>query len=342
MPRMNDLIRDGSGDSPVRGKPEESASVSFKTLAALKQEDQSGEKTKPATIDWYRLAEEELGRVRAAVKLEQAFPVENVLPVATGIVGSLEESDQLLAKSISGYTGAPIIMNMVNVSVMATKIGMGLNYKQDELIRLALAGLLHDVGMIMLPESLLAKTEKLTPQDRELMKQHPEFGFQILKRLGSSYEWLAQVALQEHERWNGQGYPKGLKENQIHEYARIIGIVDIFDALMNARSYRKKFLPHEAVRELLTTERTAFPSQVIKALVQQFSVFPLGTSVLLNTGETGVVVKLNPRFPLRPVVRVSLTSDRSGEMEEKEVDLSTTSLVNIVEVVTTEESADAR
>jgi HD-GYP domain-containing protein (c-di-GMP phosphodiesterase class II) len=334
---MNDIIRDQSGDSPARGKPEEPAAVSFRTLAALKQNEQPG-----SALDWYKLAEEELGRVKAAVKLEQAFPVDNLLRIATGIVGSLAESDQLLAKSISGYTGEPIIMNMVNVSVMATKIAMGLNYRRDELIRLALAGLLHDVGMILLPEPLLAKSEKLTPEDREIMRQHPQFGHRILMKLGSSYEWLAQVALQEHERWNGQGYPKGLKENQIHEYARIIGIVDIFDALMNARPYRRKLLPHEAVRELLTTERTAFPSQVIKALVQQFSVFPLGTSVLLNTGETGVVIKLNPRFPLRPVVRVSMASDRTGAMEAKEVDLSATSLVNIVEVVAPEESAEVR
>lgn len=337
MPRMNDIIRDQSGDSSARGKPEEPAAVSFRTLAALKQNEQPG-----SAQDWYKLAEEELGRVKAAVKLEQVFPVENLLRIATGIVGSLEESDQLLAKSISGYTGAPIILNMVNVSVMATKIAMGLNYRREELIRLALAGLLHDVGMIVLPEPLMAKSEKLTPEDREIMKQHPQFGYQILMKLGGSYEWLAQVALQEHERWNGQGYPKGLKENQIHEYARIIGIVDIFDALMNARPYRRKLLPHEAVRELLVTERTAFPSQVIKALVQQFSVFPLGTSVLLNTGETGMVVKLNPRFPLRPVVRVAMTSDRTGEKEAKEVDLSTTSLVNIVEVVAPEEGAEVK
>jgi HD-GYP domain-containing protein (c-di-GMP phosphodiesterase class II) len=332
---MNDIIRESSGDSPVR-KPEEAAPTSFRNLAALKEEQ-------PQTAaDWYRLAEEELGRVRAAVKLEQAFPVENLLKIATGIVGSLEESDQLLAKSISGYSGSPIIMNMVNVAVMATKIGMAFHYRREELVRLALAGLLHDVGMIALPEQLLAKSEKLTPQDRELMKQHPQFGYQILMKLGSSYEWLAQVALQEHERWNGQGYPKGLKENQIHDYARIIGIVDVFDALMNARPYRRKLLPHEAVRELLVMERTAFPSQVIKAFVQEFSVFPLGTSVLLNTGETGVVVKLNPRFPLRPVVRISTASDRTGTMEPKDVDLSATSLVNIVEVVAPEETADSR
>jgi HD-GYP domain-containing protein (c-di-GMP phosphodiesterase class II) len=336
MPRMNDIIRDSSGDSPVR-KPEELAAASFRNLAALKPEEQPA-----AAADWYKLAEEELGRVRASVKLDQAFPIDNLLKIATGIVGSLETSDHLLAKSISGYTGTPIVMNMVNVAVMATKIGMAFNYRREELVRLALAGLLHDVGMIALPETLLAKAEKLTPQDRELMKQHPQYGYQILMKLGSSYEWLANVALQEHERWNGQGYPKGLKENQIHDYARIIGIVDIFDALMNARPYRRKLLPHEAVRELLVTERTAFPSQVIKAFVQQFSVFPLGTSVLLNTGEVGVVIKLNPRFPLRPVIRVSMASDRTAAAEAKDVDLSTTSLVNIVEVVAPEESADVR
>jgi len=105
---------------------------------------------------------------------------------------------------------------------------------------------------------------------------------------------------------------------------------------MNPRPYRRKLMPHEAVRELLVAEKTAFPNQIIKALVQQFSLFPLGTMVQLNTGEVGVVTQLNPRYPLRPVVSVNQGAAGPGSGSAKSVDLSATTLVHIVEVVGSE------
>jgi HD-GYP domain-containing protein (c-di-GMP phosphodiesterase class II) len=154
----------------------------------------------------------------------------------------------------------------------------------------------------------------------------------MLSKLGAQYAWLAQVAWQEHERWNGQGYPRGLKGDQIHEYARIIGIVDIFDALISPRPYRQRRLPHEAIRELLIAEKATFSGQIIKALIQQFSLFPLGTMVRLNTGEIGAVTQLNAHYPLRPVVTINHGADGSAMVSPKAIDLGTTTLVHIVEV----------
>jgi HD-GYP domain-containing protein (c-di-GMP phosphodiesterase class II) len=185
--------------------------------------------------------------------------------------------------------------------------------------------------MLQVPGTILDNPGKLSEEDRARIKQHPETSFQMLSKLGSQYAWLAQIAWQEHERWNGQGYPRGLKGDHIHEYARIIGIVDIFEALMSPRPYRKRLLPHEAIRELLVAEKTSFPNQIIKALVQQFTLFPLGTRVKLNTGEFGVVSKLNQRFPLRPVLMID-TGGAAGA-SPRSIDLSTTTLVHIVEVI---------
>jgi HD-GYP domain-containing protein (c-di-GMP phosphodiesterase class II) len=332
MVRMNDMIRESEGNSG--GKEP----VSFRSLAAV---------TVPAHAsytgpDWYRMAEEALGRLASPGQQTNPFQLEGLARVAmmeeftkiaTGFVDALQHSDHFLAKAVAGKKGSPIISNMVNVSILAVKLGMGIGYQREALIGLALAGLLHDVGMLQLPESLLSNPGKLSEEDRARIRQHPEQGFQMLSKLGAQYAWLAQVAWQEHERWNGQGYPRGLKGEQIHEYARIIGLVDILDALMNPRPYRRRLLPHEAIRELLTAEKTAFPTQIIKALVQQFSLFPLGTMVQLNTGEVGVVTQLNPRYPLRPVVSVNRGAKEAGGGAVKSVDLSATTLVHIVEVV---------
>ncbi len=307
---------------------------------------ESAEDQADATVPhWYRLAQETLEQLSALIRPGQPFHLQNLTQVvrrvmvehcgriAFGIRDSLHEGDHLLTKAMSGSEGSPIISNMVNVSILATKIGMGLGYRPQELVRLAHAGLLHDVGMFMLPESLISSPGKLSAEDRARMVQHPKFGYEILTKLGAEYDWLAQVAWQEHERWHGQGYPRGLSGQQIHEYARIIGIADIFDTLMSPRPYKRRLLPHEAVRELMIAEKASFPRQIIKALVRQFSMFPLGTTVRLNTGKGGTVIQLNARYPLRPVIQISQTPNVADPASPKTVDLSKTVLVHIVEVV---------
>jgi len=111
--------------------------------------------------------------------------------------------------------------------------------------------------------------------------------------------------------------------------AQIIGAVDVFDALVTPRPYRRRFFPHEAVRELLVAERSAFPREVVKALVEQLSAYPLGTLVRLTTGEVGSVVGTNGEFPLRPIVAV----ESDGGREKREIDLSLSPLVSIIETV---------
>jgi hypothetical protein len=343
MARMNDMIRK-QGENP--GGQE---SVSYRSLAshAAPAPYTGPEYTGP---DWYRLAEEALSRFAAASSRGNPFQLEGLarvammeefIKIATGFVDALQQSDHFLVKVIAGEKGSPVILNMVNVSILATKLGMGLGYQREALIALALAGLLHDVGMFQIPEALRSTPDTLSDEDRAKIRQHPHAGYQMLSTLGAQYGWLAQVAWQEHERWDGRGYPRGLKGEQIHEYARIIGIVDIFDALMSPRPYRKRLLPHEAVRELLTAEKTSFPNPILKALVQQFSVFPLGTMVQLNTGEVGVVVRLNPRYPLRPVVAINRGEDGIPTVQPKVVDLSTMTLVHIVAVVGAEPGHEA-
>ncbi len=290
-------------------------------------------------MDWYALAAEELNGVATAVRQDQAFDLEGINRVTTGMVDALRENDQLLAKAISGQPGHVLITNMVNTAILAVKIAIGLGYTRDDQIRIAQAALLHDVGMFLLPEAVVTKPEKLNPEERKMVERHPELGYRILSRLGRQYDWLAQVALQEHERSGGQGYPKGLKGSQIHEYASIIGMVDVFDALVSPRPYRRRLPPHEAIRELLVAERNSFPGQIIKVLLQQVSVFPLGTSVRLNTGEVGVVKVANRRFPLRPVVEISQAFDGARPADSKLMDLSKNTLVHIVEVI---QPGDAR
>jgi HD domain len=281
--------------------------------------------------DWYRLAQERLTGVALAVQRQDEFDVEALAALATGIAEALKKSDELLVHAMSGPTGPPLISNLVNVAILATKVGAGLGYHGNELERLTLAGLVHDIGLFAVPQSLITKSGRLTHEERTLIDQHPELGYQAIRRANPKYDWLAQVVRQAHERWNGQGYPNRLKGRQISEFAQIVGVVDVFDALVSPRGYRRRFFPHEAVRELIVAERTAFPRKIVKVLVEQLSAFPLGTSVRLTTGEVGSVTRINAHYPLRPVVWVE--GDAVRGYEGRQLDLSLTPLMSIIKAL---------
>lgn len=281
--------------------------------------------------DWYRVAQEQLTGVALAVQRQDELDLEALSSLAAGIADALKRSDQLLVQAMSGPAGPALITNLVNVGILATKVGAGLGYHGKELERLTFAGLLHDIGLFAVPQSLITKAGRLTHDERTLIEQHPERGYQVIRKSGQKYDWLAQVVRQAHERWNGQGYPNKLKGRQVSELAQIIGVVDVFDALVSPRGYRRRFFPHEAVRELIVAERTAFPREVVKALVEQLSAYPLGTLVRLTTGEVGSVRRVNTNYPLRPVVWVE--GDAVLGQEPRQLDLSLTPLVSIIETL---------
>jgi len=284
-------------------------------------------------MTWYRSAESELADVAAAIQRQRPLRMERLEALASELVSALKRSDELVVEALSGPAGSPLITNLINVAILGTKVGIGLGYYGKEVERLALAGLVHDIGLFAVPQSIVTKTGRLTQDERMLIEQHPELGYQVVQRTGPDYHWLAQVVRQAHERFNGQGYPNRLKGRQISEMAQILGVVDVFDALVSERPYRRRLLPHEAVKELLVSERSTFPREILKALVEQLSVYPLGTTVRLTTGEVGTVMRVNSRYPLRPVVRV--TEDEHGDQAEaRYVDLSLTPLVSIIETVT--------
>ena len=281
---------------------------------------------------WYERAIQTLDEAAVAVQGRHMVSIRSLEVLASDVVASLHKTDELVVEALSGPPGSPLLTNLLNVAILGTRVGIGLGYYGEDLHRLALAGLVHDIGLFSVPASLLNKRGRLTPEERTLIEQHPERGYEIILACDPAFQWLAQVTRQAHERWNGQGYPQGLKGRQIDEMAQICGLVDVFDALVSERPYRPRLFPHEAMKELLVAERATFPREILKALVEQLSVYPVGTTVRLTTGDVGVVVKINSRYPLRPVVRVN-ELDRGAGVQPRELDLSLTPLITVVETL---------
>lgn len=282
--------------------------------------------------NWYHEAEQALTEIAAAVQEHRSISLNRLEGLAGHVVSSLQHNDELVVEALAGPAGPPLITNLINVAILGTKVGIGLGYYGEELHRLALAGLVHDIGLFAVPNALVTKPGRLTQEERALIERHPELGGQVIQQCGPAYHWLAQLTRHAHERFNGQGYPNRLSGRDVSEMAQIIGVVDVFDALVSERPYRRRLLPHEAVKELLTAERRTFPREILKALVEQFSVYPLGTTVRLTSGDIGTVAEVNSRYPLRPVVRIDDQPAQEGP-GYSQIDLSLTPLISIAEIL---------
>src|SRR5580704_2076682 len=143
------------------------------------------------------------------------------------------------------------------------RVGQELGLEEDALKDLEVAALLHDIGKIGIPDSILKKPAKLEHDEYALMKKHPEYGWAVL-RMPPGFERAALYILHHHESFDGKGYPAGLKETEIPIASRIVTVIDAFDAMVSSRPYRKG-LPHEeAVRRLIQSSGTQFDSVVVQ------------------------------------------------------------------------------
>ncbi|MCX5721252.1 MAG: HD domain-containing protein [Nitrospirae bacterium] len=284
-------------------------------------------------VDWYIKAEAALLVVTKSIRMQQPFSLGDLPAIASGMATSLVQDDTLMVRAISHQSGPSLVGNLVHTAIFALKIGMGMGYRSDELSRLALASLVHDLGMFLLPEQMLDEAGRWSKDRIDLLHNHPVQGAELLRRAAPDALWISEIVMQEHERLDGTGYPKGLKGPQIHEMALVIGMADVLDAMLRTRLNRKAMLPHEAVRLLLSRERAGFPTRAFKSLLNQFSLFPSGTWVKLSSGDIGSVVQSNPRFPLRPIVKVVIDQVGLRLREPREIDLCKTPLISVLEIV---------
>jgi len=223
---------------------------------------------------------------------------------------------QLVLDELSSHQDAMImVMNMgtvdhylyqhsLNVCIYATMLGMSHGYTQDQLYMLGLGALLHDIGKTQISQDVLMKPGALTKQEYEEMKRHAELGYRMLKDEPNIPLIVAHCAYQHHERLDGSGYPRGIRGDDIHEYAKWIGLVDSYDAMTTTRVYRGPMLPHQAIETLFCGTGTLYEQHMVQTFRDKVAIYPVGLTVKLNTGEVGVVIDVNGAYAHRPTIRV--------------------------------------
>lgn len=239
------------------------------------------------------------------------------------IIDELKEHEQaMIMLNTIHVSDHYLFQHSLNVSIYAIMLGTALGYTYDQLRVLGLGAMLHDIGKTLVPQEILLKPDKLTEEEMRIMRRHPEDGFRMLKDNPNIPLIAAHCALQHHERLDGSGYPRGMKGDEIHDYAKLLGIVDTFDAMTTHRVYKPAALPHEAVEVLYAGAGRLYDAHMIQLFRDRVAIYPPGTTVELNTGEIGIVVDINTSLPHRPVVRI-ITDENGQELKEPyEIDMS--------------------
>lgn len=196
----------------------------------------------------------------------------------------------------------------VNVGILATMVGCAMKFSEEQLRDLALAAMLHDIGKRFIPVEILNKEEELKNEEKAVLRTHPKQGADFLRDKFNFSVFVNQGVLQHHEWYDGHGYPLGRMREEIPVYARIIALVDVYDALTTNRAYRPALSNNEAVEYLMGSSGRQFDPEVLDAFLHKIAIYPVGAQVKLSDGSQAVVMKNYPEMVLRPKVKQMGTS----------------------------------
>lgn len=229
-----------------------------------------------------------------------------------------------------GSTRDETLLHCVNTAVygliLANRVGLSEISQRD----LAQGLLLHDIGKIALDQDILYKKGDLTAEEFAHIRQHPQLGYEILKKDPLLTEATRRVALQHHERLDGSGYAFGAKGNELNILTRIAAIVDVYEALTVNRCYRKSYTPSKAADILTADAVEKLDAQLVANFFQSVAIYPNGNMLLLSDGSLAIVKEQNPGLPFRPVVRL-INGGGSLKKPAEEIDLSVMLNITIVE-----------
>jgi len=248
-----------------------------------------------------------------------------VTGVADKIVDDLlGAGDQIMdlidLKSFDNYT----FLHSVNVSVLTILTAMNTGrFTAIDLRDLAMGALMSDIGKAHIPLEIVQKQGRLSAEEFREMKKHTTIGFDILQHKSSMKPLIASVALQHHEYYNGSGYPNAIGASNIHLFSRYTALADVYDSLTSDRSYKRRLPPHVGIEYLKLGRGTHFDPEALDNFIRHIALYPAGSTVVLNTGESAVVVTNNPTKIGRPLLRILTTPDGREIDKPFEVDLAT-------------------
>ncbi len=227
--------------------------------------------------------------------------------------------------AVAGYDHATYVHSM-NVALYSLMLGQAIGLSHSMLLDLGTGAMLHDIGKLWVPEEVLNKPGLLTEKERDIIKNHADWGHSALSHQHELSYLVAHCAYQHHERLDGSGYPRALKGDQIHIFGKILAVADVYDAMVMHRPYRSGLVPAQVMEYLFSQSGIGFDLDLVAIFSKKVALYPLGSTVTLSDGRIGLVVHIYEQLPMRPVVR--LFKNRAGESFDP-IDVDLTQQLNI-------------
>ncbi len=230
--------------------------------------------------------------------------ISELFSISNDLMDSIHRKNNLFAflnnlQAFDDYTYS----HSVNVSLISYTLGQWLGFNKDEMKLITVAGLLHDIGKTKIDINILNKPGKLTNDEFEEMKKHTAYGYQIVEKQDIPYK-IKLAVLMHHEKLDGSGYPTHAKNSQISDYAKIMSIADIYDAMTSTRPYRAKCCPFKVIEFLKHDLLGKLDTKYLMTFITNIAYYYLDNWVKLSTGEEGKIVFINQNNPSKPIVKI--------------------------------------
>lgn len=290
-----------------------------------------------------RSRSEAIGSVREAFrtfrspsrKLDQDWTGRRILyNAATSLVNDLVGNKELNLQITEMRTqNSYLFAHSVNVCILGLALGQKLQFNYGKLADLAMGLLTHDIGKSTLPPESATLHTHMRPIDDPGYRSHPRMGFDVLRQVGRALGAPSKiVSLHHHERWDGLGFPSGLKGADIHEFAQIAAIVNAYDNLTHQMFDGEPTPPNEAIEFLMAAGGTLFNPEMVETFIKMLVPYPLGSTVYLSNGSAGFVAGVDQTYPLRPIVRIVIEAEGVRPPRAYDLDLRKQPDVTILRV----------
>ena len=247
---------------------------------------------------------EEFKEVIWDISCGRNLDMERIHEVSQSLSNNFDSINDLIlclskVRSINEYT----YTHSLNVSLLCSLLGSWLNLGHIHIEQLSYCGILHDIGKSKVPPHILNKPDKLTDKEFDEIKKHPTNGYKMLEQNEDISKDVALGVLMHHEREDGSGYPFGLKSAQIHYYAKVLAVVDVYDAMTSNRVYKKRQPPFDVLEMYESEYLTKCDAGIMLTFLKHISSYYVGTMVKLSDDSTGEIVYINSNRISRPLIK---------------------------------------
>ena len=263
-----------------------------------------------------------LSQIFEKIRKNESVESKAVDQIAQGVLALVREERDAAVSAILGSMakGSDLARAGVNTAILSSVIGITLKLPPYRLSYLAAGALLHDSGMLRIPDSIVKKNGVLSEDEAQKVRAHPLLSYRIITKELMYPDDVGLVGLQHHERWNAEGYPRKTGGEEIDVLARIVSIADAFEAMVSEKPYRNSMIGYAAMKALLSDNSRRFDPDILKAFIKSMGIYPLGSTVLLNNSAIAKVIEIHPDAPLRPKLRV-IVDEFSKRYEGDEGDI---------------------